>query len=177
MPGYFRDVDFQEKMLMFLCRDRNFLKKTSGILKEADFKPKGGEGSWEAYAIALKAFEFWHKYQEPIGGSLRHEMLDYMEQNKRKLGHKTRDKILDLVDNIRNANGLVAVEAIERKVMEYKQRQAMSHAIKDIINLKEAGELNPQKFYKICREAVEEKDHSIRISNYEEEIDKRITRR
>jgi Bacillus phage helicase DnaB-like len=179
VSGYFRDEDFQEKMLMFLCRDRNFLKRTAGILKEDDFRPKGGEGSWEAFAVAQKAFEFWDKYREPIGGMLRHEMLDYVEQNKRKIGHKSREKLLDLVNNIRNADGLVAVEAIERKVIEYKQRQAMSHAIRDFITLKEAGELTPQKFYKICKEAVEEKDHSITVSNYtrEKDIEKRIHRR
>jgi hypothetical protein len=177
VSGYFRDEDFQEKMLMFLCRDRNFLKSTAGLLSDNDFKPKGGEGSWEAYAIAQKAFEFWSKYREPIGGMLRHEMLDYIEQNKRKIGHKSRDKILDLVTNIRNAESLVAVEAIERKIREYKQRQAMSHAIKDIIKLKEQGELTTQKFYKLCREAVEVRDHSIRVADYGEEIDKRITRR
>lgn len=177
MSGYWRDEDFQEKELMFACRDRNFLKRTAGILSADDFKPRGGEGSWEIYTIAQKAFEFWDKYREPIGGMLRHEMLDYIEQHKRKIGHKQREKILDIVNNIRNANGLVAVEAIERKVVEYKQRQAMSHAIKEIINLKEAGELTPRKFYKVCREAVEERDHSIRISNYEEELEKRITRR
>jgi len=179
MSGYWRDSDFQSKMLMFLCRDRNFLKRTAGLLSESDFKPKGGEGSWEAYAIAQKAFQFWDKYREPIGGMLRHEMLDYVEQNKRKLGHKTRDKILDLVSSIRDAKDLVAVEAIERKVVEYKQRQAMSHAIRQFIELKEAGELDTHKFYKICKEAVEERDHSIRVSDYDDEkqIEKRITRR
>lgn len=179
MSGYFHDEDFQEKMLMFLCRDRNFLKKTAGTLKDDDFKPRGGEGSWEIYAVAQKAFEFWHDYQEPIGGMLKPWMLDYIEQNKRKIGHKSRDKILDLVNSIRNADNLVAVESIEKKVTEYKQRQAMSHAIKDIIKLKEAGELDARKFYKICREAVEERDHSIRVSDYNDEkaIDKRITRR
>lgn len=179
MSGYFRDEDFQEKMLMFACRDRNFLKKMAGILSASDFKPKGNEGSWEAYEVAKRAFEFWDQYREPIGGMLRHEMLDFVEQNKRKIGHKQRDKILDLVQKIRNADHLVAVEAIERKVTEYKQRQAMSHAIREFIDLKEAGELTPEKFYKTCRDAVEQRDHSIRISNYEggKELEKRIKRR
>jgi hypothetical protein len=176
MSGYFRDEEFQESMLARLCRDRNFIKRVAGILSDDDFRPRGGEGSWEAYVIAQKAFEFWDKYREPIGGMLRHEMLDHIEQNKRKIGHKSRDKILDLVTSIRNAE-LIATEAIERKVIEYKQRQAMSHAIKDIIKLKEQGELTTHKFYKLVRDAVEERDHSIRVSMYGEEIDKRITRR
>lgn len=177
MSNLLRDEDFQERLLQFACRDRNFLKRMSGILTVDDFKPRHGEGSSEAYIIAEKAFKFWNDYHEPIGGMLRHEMMDYISENKRKLGSKSREKILELVSSIRSANGLVAVEAIERKVIEYKQRQAMSHAIREMINLKEAGELDTRKFYKLCKEAVEEHEYNIRVSHYEKELEKRIKRR
>lgn len=175
--GSFHDSEFQERMLAFSCRDVNFLKRVAGVLSVDDFKPRHGEGSWEAYAIAEKAFEYWNEYREPIGGMLRHEMLEYIETNKKKIGNKSREKILQLVDNIRNSNGLVAVEAIEKRIHEYKQRQNMSAAIREFIKLKETGELTPRKFYAICKEAIDEKDHNIRISDYEEEVEHRIKRR
>src|SRR3954468_2575661 len=145
--GSFHDSEFQERMLAFACKDVNFLKRTTGVLSVDDFKPRHGEGSWEAYAIAEKAFEYWNEFREPIGGMLRHEMLDHIENNKKKLGNKSRDKILELVNSIRNSNGLVAVEAIEKRIIEYKQRQNISSAIKEFIQLKEAGELSPKRFY------------------------------
>ena len=173
----FRDTQFQEHMLAFACRDRNFLKRTSGVLTLDDFKPRHGEGSWEAYAIAEKAYHYWNEYREPIGGMLRSEMLDYIDENKRKIGHKSRDKILEMVEKIRNANGLVAVDAVEDKIKKYKQYQAMSGAIREFIKLKEAGELTPRKFYAICKDAIEEKNTGLRISKYEKEIEHRIRRR
>lgn len=175
--GAFHDSEFQERILQGLCGDRNFLKRTAGLISADDFKPRHGEGTWEAYYIAEQAFHFWNEYREPIGGMLRHQMLDYMEENKKKLGRKSRDNILDLVNKIRNAEKLVAVDSIERKIKEYKQRQAMSSAIKEFIKLKETGELTPKKFYMLCKEAVEDKDQSISISHYEKEIEKRIHRR
>lgn len=175
--GFWRDADFQSKLLQFVCRDRNFLKKTSGLLSERDFKPRKDEGLWEAYWIAEKAFKYWRDYRQPIGGMLRTEMLDYLREHKKKVGQKSRDKLLKLVDDIRHADGLVAVEAIERKVAEYKSRQAKSRAVRELIDLQEKGELSDGKFRAICRDALEKHTHITKVSHYEKELESRIGRR
>ena len=181
MPSsnFFRDEDFQERMLQFVCRDRNFLKRTGGVLDSDDFKPRHGEGSSEAYIIALKAFRYWRDYREPIGGMLRHEILDYISQHKKKVGTKSREKLMEMVNNIRNANGLVAVEAIENKIFEYKQRKKMGDAIREMISMKENGALTPVAFLKLCRKAVEEGTQGLKIYDYveEKELERRILRR
>lgn len=175
--SYWRDEDFQQKLLMFVCRDRNFLKRTTGLLSEADFAPKKGEGSHEAYMIAQIAFRYYRDYREPVGGMLRTEVLDYVRANKKKVHQKTRDKLLSMVDAIRRADGLVAVEAIERKVIEYKQRQSMTRTIRALLDLKESGDLTPKKFYQVCRNVQEEFDNKLSVSNYDEDLEKRIKRR
>lgn len=179
MSSYFRDSEFQEKLLAFVCRDRNFLQKTSGLLSPDDFKPKRGEGMQEAYVIAQKAFKYWRDYREPISGMLRTEMLDYIRENKRKIGSKQQEKILGLVESIRKSNGLVAVEAIEQKVLEYKQRQSQASALRELIDLKEKGELTPHRWARICRDAINQYDRVEKISNYTDytEVEKRIRRR
>lgn len=179
MSGFWRDEDFQEKLLMFVCRDRNFLKKTSGLLSPKDFEPRKGEGMEAAYIIAQKAFKYWNDYREPIGGMLKTEVLDHLREFKGKIANKTRDKVLELVEKIRKAEGLVAVEAIERKVIEYKQRQNKRNAVKDLINLQEKGELTDRAFRKICRDALETYDNTLNVSDYTDEgaVKKRIRRR
>jgi len=179
MSSYFRDSDFQEKMLMFICRDRTFLKKMSGLLTPEHFKPKRGEGMIEAYWIAQMAFQYWKDYREPIGGMLQTEVLDYIRKNKRKIGNKSRDKLLNLTQTIKKANGLVAVEAVEKKVAEYLQRQNKAHAIKELISLQERGELTDSKFQRICKNALQTFDNTLKVSDYteEESIEKRIKRR
>lgn len=177
--SYWRDEDFQERLLLFVCRDRNFLKKTSAVLSERDFKPRKGEGSQEAYCIAQLAFKYWHDYREPIGGMLRTEVQDYIRENSRKIGQKSKDKMLLMVDKIKRAEGLVAVEAIERKVAEYKARQAKRRAVHDLIALQEKGELTDRKFREICRDGLARYEHIVKVSNYseEKELERRIKRR
>lgn len=179
MSSYFRDEEFQERMLAFICRDRNFLKKTSGLLTPADFKPRKNEGIPEAYILAELAFKYWRDYREPIGGMLRTEVLDYIREHKRKIGSKSRERLIELVEKIRHTDSLVAVEAIERKVAEYKQRENKRHAIHDLIDAQEKGELTDSKFSRICKNALEIFDNTLNVSNYtdESEIEKRILRR
>lgn len=175
--SYWHDEDWLERVLIPLCRDRNFLKKMNGILHENDFKPRKGEGMWEAYWVASRAFQHWRDYKEPIGGLLKAEMLDYAREHKKEVGKKGREKLLDLVDRIRHTDSSIAVEAIEKKVLQYKQRREMARAVRDLISLQEKGELNGRKWYEICKKAIESHDKLIGIGNYEEDVDKRIRRR
>lgn len=175
--SYWKDEEWLERVLVPLCRDRNFLKRMGGILSPDDFKPKKGEGVWEAYYIALKAFEYYRDYKEPIGGLLRPFMMDYVRENKRKIGNKGKDKIIELVEQIKRNKDAVAVEAIEKKIIEYKRRREKSRAVRELISLQEKGELDDSTFDRICRKATERRDYYLGITNYEEEVDKRIKRR
>lgn len=177
--SYFNDPDFQSKLLVPYCRDRNFLKQMSGILSPDDFKPRRGEGMIEAYWIAQKAFQYWKDYREPIAGMLKTEMLDYIREHKKRIGSKSRDKLLDLVEDVRKANGMVPVEAITKKVVEYKRRQQMKRAVNDLIEHQENGTLNPERWLKIARDAVDFTDYTLKVSDYtaKDSVEKRIKRR
>jgi len=177
--SYWRDESWQETLLKFICRDRNFLKKISGMLSEKHFKPRKGEGMHEAYIVAQKAFEYWRDYREPIGGMLQPEILDYIRQNKKKIGRKSRERLMELVNTIKRADGLVAVEAVEKKVSEYLQRQDMSRAVREIIEVQEKGELTPSKFQRIVKNAVKTYDNALKVSHFTDEdaVEKRIKRR
>ncbi len=175
--SYFHDAEFQEKLLMFVCRDRNFLKRTAELLSAKDFIPRKDEGLIEAQWIAEKAYQYWKDYHEPIGGLLRTEMMDFVSKNKKRVGHKQKDRLFSLVDKIKHANGLVAVEAVEKKVFEYKQRKAKSAAVKEMIELQEKGELTDNEFMKICRKAVNFHDRTLKVVDYEKDIDQRVKRR
>src|SRR5689334_23109927 len=95
---YFADPDFREKMLTFLCRDRNFLKRTSGLLEAKDFRPRKNETE-EMQWIAERALTFWRDYGEPIGGMLRTEMLELARE--RRLAQRPKDRLMGLVERIR----------------------------------------------------------------------------
>jgi len=176
--SYFHDQEFQEKLLMFVCRDRNFLKRTADLLSEKDFKPRGKSSeNIESFWIAEKAYKYWKDYHDPIGGLLRTEMQDFVSQHKKTIGPKQKDKLFSIVDKIKHANGLVAVEAIEKKVIEYRQRKAKQHAVREMIELQEKGELSDQEFLKICRRALNFHDKTLKIVDYEKDIEQRIKRR
>jgi hypothetical protein len=150
----------------------------SGVLTENDFKPRKGEGLVEAYWIAQAAFRYWREYKTPIGGMLSTEMHDYIRENKKHVGKKNREKLFSLVDNIQNAE-IVAIEAIEKKVIDYKRRREKARAIKEMLDLQEKGELDDKAFDKLCRRALERREELLQISDYTDtaDIDRRITRR
>lgn len=172
--GYFKDPDFQQKLVMFLCKDRNFLKNTAPLLKAEDFKPTKG-GTPELHMIAELALNFWNEFSEPIGGMLRTEVIDLAR--KKKLSSKSRERILDLVDGIRKADGLVAVEALERKVVEYKSRRARQAAVQQIIKLEEEGELSNERLVKICSSVLKNFSSPFTVTDYFETMPQRLSRR
>lgn len=172
--GYFKDPDFQQKLVMFLCKDRNFLKNVAPMLKAKDFEPRKG-GTPELYYIADIALNFWREYGEPIGGMLRTEVQDLAR--KKKLSDKSRERLLDIVDGIRKADGLVAVEALERKVVEYKARRARQAAVAEIIQLEEDNALDNEKLVKICSRVLKNFGSPYTIVDYFEDMNTRVSRR
>lgn len=172
--SFWYDQDFQEKLVAFVCRDRHFLKRVAPMLDVEDFKPRKGQGP-EAFLIAKEALKFWRDYGEPIAGLLRTYMLDVCRE--KHLGEKQKDKLLDLVDDIRKNHSLVAVEALERKVVEYKARRAKYEAIQKMNELQEKGVLTNDKFQQIVNDAVKPFHNDYKATDYFRTIDKRILRR
>lgn len=174
--SYFHDPDFQSNMLAFLCRDRGFLKKTSGLVEENDFKPRKGETP-ERHILAKIALGFWREYDEPIGGMLRTEVLDYCRDRQNRVGAKLKEKLLDEVEQIRSNHNLVAVEALEQRVISYKARRAKQQALDELIQLQEEGKLSDDRFMKVCQDALQTFGHGYKVSNYLKGLEKRIRRR
>lgn len=175
--SYFHDPDFQEKMLMFVCRDRNFLKRTSGLLSARDFVPRKGEGPRLYEWVADRAYKYWKDYREPIGGLLRTEMQDFVSKNKKLVGSKQKEQLFTLIERIRRADGLVAVEAVEKKILDYRKHKEKSRAVKEMITLQEKGELSDESFLKICRKALDLHDTAIKVVDYRDDLEKRLKRR
>ena len=176
MSSGFKDQDFQQHLVAFRCKDRNFLRKTSGLLEADDFKPKkkGGEGQ-EYHVLADLALRHWNDYGEPIGGLLSTYVKDYCWE--KKVGSKLKNRLLDVVADIKSNNSLVAAEALEEKVMQYKRRRAKAHAIQEMLDLQEKGELTDDRFEQVTRNALKTFSNTFKIYDYLRGVEKRITRR
>lgn len=172
--SYWTDPDFQKNLIAFLTRDRSFLKKTSGLLEVDDFKPRKGQSN-ELHLLAELALKFWRQYDEPVGGMLRTEVLDMIREQK--LGSRLKQKLLDVVDEIRANHNLIAVEALEQKVIQYKSRRAKQQAIDELIALQEKGNLTDERFLQICQNALHRFGHGYKITDYLTSLEKRIRRR
>lgn len=174
--SYWRDPDFQSNLIAFLCRDRSFLKKTSGLLDANDFKPRKDE-TQERFILAKLALNFWREYDEPIGGLLRTEVLDYCREKENRVGTKLKEKLLDEVESIRSNHSMVAVEALEQKVIAYKARRAKQQAIDELIQLQEKGKLSDERFLTICQDALQTFGHNYKVVDYMKGVEQRIRRR
>lgn len=173
--GYWKDPDFQQKLVAFACRDRTFLKDCCYLLEPDDFKPRKNE-STDLWTIATAALEFWRKYGEPIGGMLRSEMLDYAR--KMNFTDRERIRLLDTVRVVRKSQSLVAVEALVDKVLAYKKDRLKAQAVEQLIELKERGELSDEKWLQVCMDGVERfGDTSYKATDYFAGLESRIEHR
>lgn len=152
MASWFRDKDFQKHLVTFICRDRNFLKKCGGLLQPKDFRPNRDESD-ERWIVATQALEFWHKYRQPIGGMLRPNIVDFVRKNN--VDEVRRKKLYKLVDYINSGEKLVAVEAMEDRVIEYLRDKKMKDSIEKLIERQEEGSLDNEYFVRVCREVIE----------------------
>ena len=167
-------------VLGFLCRDRNFLKRLGGLIDEKDFRARAGEGREHEW-VAQIALDWWREYRAPIGGMLLVEVQDLIRQGRVgevRIGQKQKEELTALVSRIRKGDtGLVAVEAIEKRIIEYKKRQAKRDAIQTLVNLQEEGKLSDERFLRVIYDATRKFGHGGRIVDYELQANKRVARR
>lgn len=176
--GYFQDGEFQERIIALMVRDQKFLSKMSGILTFEDFEPQetdGLEGKARQW-LATTALQYWREYSQPIGGMLRTEALDYIRENRLKMGQKYRQKLLEMVEKVRDPELAVAVESLEKKIRQYKQRQKFKMTIQKLIELQGKGTLNPSTFRQVTNEAIVS-DELNQVTDYGETLEERIKRR
>jgi replicative DNA helicase len=174
MTGFWRDPTFQQKLVTFLCRDRNILKRVAHKLKPKDFEPRRGQGP-EWHFIAELALDFYHKYKEPVAGMLRTEALDIIHQ--KKIEGRTREQLLKAVDKVNRADKLVAVEAIEQKVDDYLRRRVRQKAIQDILEEEEEGTLTNERLAQITNRVLKYTSQQYTVTDYFAGLDQRLVRR
>jgi hypothetical protein len=150
--SYWRDDAFQEKLVAFLCRDRNFLRECAHLLEADDFKPRKQGEPLENWIIASKALEYWRRYHEPVGGMLRTEMLDYCR--KTNAGTHQKERLLEVVENVQRNHRLVAVDALAEKVIDYKKERMKAQSIQTLVELHEQGKLTDERWLEQCYAAI-----------------------
>lgn len=152
MANWWKDVDFQRHLITLISRDRNFLKKCGGLLQSKDFRPNRDDTD-ERWIVATLALEFWRKYKEPISGMLRPEVVDYVRKNN--IDDTRKKALYKLVDKINSGEKLVAVEAMEDRVIAYLRDKKMRDSIDKIISKHEEGTLDNEQLAFICKEVLE----------------------
>ncbi len=173
--SFWQDSAFSDKLLAFICRDKNFLKRCASMLEANDFKTKG-EGS-EKWIVADLALRYWDKYKHPVGDMLRTEVLDWTR--KGSISEKRKQGLLDYVEKI-NKKELIAVDAIEDKVIAFKQEKLKSEAIQELIERQQNGELSNEAWLEICGDAVKNFSQTqFEVSDFfaNKELEKRLLRR
>lgn len=177
MSSWFKDADFQRHLLSFICRDRNFLKTCGGLLKPKDFRP-GRDETQERYIIATIALEFWATYRQPIGGMLRAEVADFVYKNN--VEGEDKKLLYKLVEKINSGEKLVAVAAMEDRVVKYLGNKKIKDSIETLVSKYEEGELDKRTFVTICKEVTEWSGDTKRtITSYLDKgsLENRISRR
>lgn len=173
--NFFREQNFQDQLLAFLCRDKNFLKECASLLEVDDFKGGRNKGQ-ERWIIADAALRYWKKYEQPIGRMLRADLMAHCRNTR--LGADQTKKLLDYGRKIRKTK-LVAVDAVQERVIEYKKEIVKQNCIEELINLNTAGQLTDEKWTEIYKKVTDD-FNTQRLPDsieYYDEIDSRIDRR
>lgn len=145
---WFKEADFQEHLLTFICKDRVFLKKCGYLLSHNDFKP-GRDDTDERYVVAGIALNFWKKHKGPIGGLLRTEISAYIEDHG--TNEKKQKLLKKLVDRLHDASRAVAVSAVEDRVVDYLKKKIIKEAVEELLDKQAEGELDVDTFMETTR--------------------------
>lgn len=177
--GVMQDAAFQERILALAIKDRKFLQRVTGVLSRDDFTPKkdDGQDAWARFRAAKVILRYYRLYQQPIGGMLRPEILEYIRLNKTKMGEKARQSLLDLSERLRSPDLVAAPESIETKIIAYKQRQRFAQTIEKLIDFQAKDNLTQQTFAQITREAFRGLNGVDEITDYGATVEQRIKRR
>lgn len=143
---WWREADFQEHLLTFICKDRMFLKKCGYLLSHNDFKP-GRDETDERYLVAGLALSFWKKHKSPIGGLLRTEVSAYVEDHG--VNDKKKKLLKKLVDRLYDASHSVPVSAVEERVVDYLKKKLLKNALEELIDKQAEGELDIETFMEV----------------------------
>lgn len=147
-----QDEDFRKILLRFLCRDRNFLKSCGHLLSADDFKPTAQSTSNEIWLVASWALEYYQERGEPIGGLLRSQAIE--KADDLRFGAKQTRKLLELIKEIQNpTTDVIAVDAVQEKVVRFKKSKAKQRAMEKLIELQERSELTDERWYEVTTEA------------------------
>lgn len=177
--SYWTDEEFRDRILALLIRDRKFLRKLSGKLVAKDFesKDKNDADGWAREWVGKQALDYWSEYRQPIGGLLRTFALDYFRENRKETGKSRRETLLSLIEKLQDPELGVAVEAIQDKILKYKERQVLRRAVEEMVGQQENGGLQVKQFREIVARVMNQVDFDDRITNYGETLDRRISRR
>ena len=155
MLNWWHEDTLQNALLSFLCRDRNFLKQFSTLLSSKDFVQNRGESN-SREIIAKIALDHWRKYREPIGGLLKSEILEFIENNKvdskKRRVEYNKKELLELLEFILNGERLIPAQSMEDKVRRYLGKKKIRDAIDKNIDEQEQGTLTTKQFAEICRD-------------------------
>lgn len=177
--GYFQDEEFRERVLALLIRDRKFLRRLSGKLIPQDFKANKSEGDegWAREWVATESLRYWKEYRQPIAGLLKTFALDYIRENRTKVGRKQRETLLNLIEKLKDPELGISVDAIQEKILKYKERQFLRQALEEMIGMHEEGKLQLPQFRKVVSDVMKRVDFDERITVYGDTLERRIRRR
>jgi hypothetical protein len=177
--SFLNDQHFQDVLIGFLIHDREFCKVASHLLTREDFKGIDKNAGNERMAVAGLALDFYNRYRQPLGKMLKVELIEYAR--KTHWQEASKKKLLDYGDTLTsNGNKRVAPDAALEKVMRYKTEVELSKAIDSMQNQLETGQLSPDEFLKIAREAADRVQfNQDRPTNIfaDAELEKRLARR
>jgi len=179
--AYFRDRDFQERLLALLSTNRKFIRKTVGLLTIEDFKQRDNESDktwgWARETTARIILDYWKDYRQPIGGMLKTFALDEIRAKSAKLGSTQRKELLTLVEKLKDPELAVAADAMELKIVRYKERQQMRNCIDEMLDLQATNELTPEEFRRLASTVMSGVVRDTKAIEYKTTIDERIKRR
>jgi len=175
---YFDDPSFQAALIALLCRDVTALKLLAPLLTDKDFRPLNdsdtkGKGRW---IIAQIALDYWQRYEEAIGDLLRPTLLSYASDNR--LSEQRQRELLS-VGRALYQRKLSGADSIIEHVVHYKKERLRAEAIREIIDLQAAGQMDDDKWREICERAlqIEGTLGDYQITDYFDELELRIDRR
>ena len=170
----FNNTDVQLELLGTAIWDRHWLRAVGDVVTQDDFRPVAKDTSSIPWVVAGLALDFYKKNRTPIGSMIGVEMVKWARTVGASPDRKI--EIAKFIKMLKQRYDPARSAILQEAVINFKRTKQRQGALRELIDLEEAGELSDAKWLEVMRSALNNFNH-VRARDYLEELDTRHQRR
>lgn len=160
----FRDEEVQRELLAMTIWDRSWLGAVGDLITPEDFLPVSRGTKTNSWIVASLTLPFFHNHRTPVGSLLGQELSRWLKESGASAARK--EELIKYLKGTKAVYDPSRSEILKETVIEFKRHKQRQRALRDLIELDEAGQLTDDKWQEITTAAM----HSVGLEKTKDYI-------